>query len=418
MANRFVAFDLEMPGQRELRISAIGITVVENGEIVDSFYHLVNPETEFEPYVIELVGITPEMVKNEPTFPEIWREIEDIMSSGVLVAHGAPGDLRALCGCLDHYGIKWKDKLSYVCTCDVGLQFFPHLEHYSLNYLCEHIDVDLQHHNALSDSEGCARLMLHYMEHGFNLQDNLSTFNALRGEKLRKNKSNKSVTEKVKSVLFSMSTPEAKEKTMNRNPHLDEKKVIGVSVNRIKSYAPKLIKQNRAAPFVSKPAHKYYEEDLVHAVLISNMGKFETIVNNIDEFLPFIKSFENAELIAPRKFRVKQSELVTHIERWLKSENVYAKVIAFNAVTRNYLTKDYIGLWFEKIIGFDVSESRYLFKKKAEFLGRALVYCESYVMPYFLSGELDKKLASEALSYAISMPGVKSEKKELYIKMK
>ena len=76
MSERFIAFDLEMPGQKDLRISAIGITVVEDGEIVDSYYHLVNPETEFDPFVIDLVGITPEMVENEPTFPEIWRDIE------------------------------------------------------------------------------------------------------------------------------------------------------------------------------------------------------------------------------------------------------------------------------------------------------------------------------------------------------
>lgn len=70
MLDGFIAFDLEMPSSKN-RISAIGITVVEKGEVVDRIYYLVNPETEFEPLIIDLIGITPEMVENEPTFPDI-----------------------------------------------------------------------------------------------------------------------------------------------------------------------------------------------------------------------------------------------------------------------------------------------------------------------------------------------------------
>ena len=67
MINSFVAFDIEMPSQHKPRISAIGITLVKDGIITEKAYYLVNPEIKFDPYVIELVGITPEMVANEPT---------------------------------------------------------------------------------------------------------------------------------------------------------------------------------------------------------------------------------------------------------------------------------------------------------------------------------------------------------------
>ena len=126
MINSFVAFDIEMPSQHKPRISAIGITLVKDGIITEKAYYLVNPEIKFDPYVIELVGITPEMVANEPTFPEIWKKIKDIMSEGVLVAHGAPGDMKALCGCLKSYGIEWKEKAQYICTCRKCSSFTCH----------------------------------------------------------------------------------------------------------------------------------------------------------------------------------------------------------------------------------------------------------------------------------------------------
>ena len=105
---RFVAFDVETPNARNDRMSAIGITVVEDGEITEEFYSLVNPETRFDPFNIQLTGISPEAVENEPTFPELWETIEPIFSRGVLVAHNATFDLGVLAKCLRAYHIPWQ----------------------------------------------------------------------------------------------------------------------------------------------------------------------------------------------------------------------------------------------------------------------------------------------------------------------
>ena len=207
MTDSFVAFDIEMPSQRKPRISAIGITAVEKGKITEKAYYLVNPETKFDPYVIDLIGITPEMVENEPTFPEIWEKIRDIMSSGILVAHGAPGDMKTLCGCLKSYGIEWKDKAQYICTCRVGLEKHPEYEHFSLDYMCQQIGFPLVHHYALSDSEGCARLMLDYMEKGVDLDSYIQEFDVIKcrnANQKRKPQKKRSLGEKVNRTLFKM----------------------------------------------------------------------------------------------------------------------------------------------------------------------------------------------------------------------
>ena len=60
MTDRFIVFDTETPNHRNDRMSAIGITVVEHGQITEEFYSLVNPETEFDWFNIRLTGITPE----------------------------------------------------------------------------------------------------------------------------------------------------------------------------------------------------------------------------------------------------------------------------------------------------------------------------------------------------------------------
>lgn len=94
--SRFVAFDVETPNRENRRMSAIGITVIEDGEIQDSFYSLVDPETYFDYFNTLLTGISEETVCDAPTFPEIWERIEPILSNGLLVAHNAVFDLGVL----------------------------------------------------------------------------------------------------------------------------------------------------------------------------------------------------------------------------------------------------------------------------------------------------------------------------------
>lgn len=416
MTDRFIAFDLEMPGQKELRISAIGLTVVENGEITDRYYHLVNPETEFDPFVIDLVGITPEMVENEPTFPEIWREIEDTMNSGILVAHGAPGDLRTLCACLDHYGIKWKDKINYLCTCDIGIAFYPHLEHYSLDYLCEHIGFELNHHNALSDSEGCARLIIDYIKNGFEPETQMAVFNALKGQKVRKNrpKKKKTLVEKVQSVLFSMQNEKVRQSFLRKYPHMDEEKVIGVKEHLLRSYANNLCKQNKASDFVKKLRHDYHEENNLHAIIISQKRKFITCVSMIDEFMPYIDNYETAEYINPKIFMSRQPELPGIIDRWLSCENPYSKVIAINTINRCFNHESYFKKWFDTVLSMKTDEL-YLNKKRAEFFANVLINSESLILPYITSGAIDKWTHNMTMQLAANSRGVKPEKKEMYI---
>ena len=133
---RFIAFDVETPNSANDRMSAIGVTVMENGMIVDELDTLVNPETWFHPFNVQLTGITPVMAEEAPTFPELWPILCPIFDSGILAAHNAPFDMSVLGKCLRAYGIDWKPAAEYVCTCQMGRRCFPELSNHKLNTLC------------------------------------------------------------------------------------------------------------------------------------------------------------------------------------------------------------------------------------------------------------------------------------------
>lgn len=176
MEQRYVAFDVETPNSYNRRMSAIGVTVIENGEIVKDFYTLVDPETHFDPFNIALTGITPEMERGQPTFPVLWQLLAREFTGSILVAHNAPFDLRVLAYCLHDYGVDYVPQTAYLCTCQMGRRAYPDLPNHKLDTLCSHLGFALDHHHAGSDSRACAMLLLDYLQKGLDPAQFLRTY--------------------------------------------------------------------------------------------------------------------------------------------------------------------------------------------------------------------------------------------------
>lgn len=163
--SRYIAFDVETPNRYNSRMSAIGIAVVEDGRIVDSFYSLVNPEQPFDRFNAQLTGIDSETVRGAPTFGELWPQIEPVMASGILVAHNASFDMGVLKKCLRDYDIPWQPRVRGLCTVLMGRRLLPGISH-QLNDMCDYYGIDLSHHRADSDSRACAQILIRYLESG------------------------------------------------------------------------------------------------------------------------------------------------------------------------------------------------------------------------------------------------------------
>ena len=182
---RYIAFDVETPNARNHRMSAIGVNVVEDGRVTESFGTLVNPETHFDPFNIALTGITPELVRTAPTFPELWEEIGPVLLSGILVAHNATFDLSVLSRCLEHYGIDAPQFVPFVCTVQMGRRCHPEMPNHKLDTLCRNLGIPLDHHKADSDSRACAELLLDYERNGLEIGHFVRTYDLWNGRTAR-----------------------------------------------------------------------------------------------------------------------------------------------------------------------------------------------------------------------------------------
>ena len=152
--NRVLFFDVETPNKRQDRICSLGIIAVIDGQTVLEKNYLINPEVGFDDRNMSIHHITPDMVANAPTFPEVWSEIKQFFRSCLVVGHGVGFDLSVLDKSLIAYDLaEGTEPVIYADTLNKAQNSFA-LSKYSLDYLCDYWNVQLpMHHNSLCDAK-------------------------------------------------------------------------------------------------------------------------------------------------------------------------------------------------------------------------------------------------------------------------
>lgn len=161
----FVAIDFETANNQRASACSLALTVVRDNKVVDEFYSLINPETDFNYRNVNIHGIHESDVSKAPTFPEIWPLIKQFFTKDQLVvAHNNSFDNSVLSRSLMRYGLTVPiyKTLDTVKTCKY---LFPEFKNHKLNTICANLGIRLHHHhNALDDSLACANILIYQQE--------------------------------------------------------------------------------------------------------------------------------------------------------------------------------------------------------------------------------------------------------------
>ena len=154
----FVAIDFETANRSRTSACSIGIIRVENDQIVKKAHYLIRPvEPEFEFTYIH--GICWKDVATEPTFGELWLKMQKLFEGAeAIAAHNASFDKGVLYACCDAYGIE-RPSHPFLCTVQLARRTWQ-LHPTKLPNVCDYLNIPLVHHQALSDAEACARIVI------------------------------------------------------------------------------------------------------------------------------------------------------------------------------------------------------------------------------------------------------------------
>jgi len=156
----FIAIDFETANSKRSSPCEIGLVKVENFKIIERKSFLIRPKDNyFEFYNTFLHGIDESMVENEPEFNKIYEELRPYFESYPILAHNASFDISVLRHTLDLYGIEYPTT-EYSCTYQIAREVLKGLFSFKLDSICNHFNIKLNHHRALSDAEACAEIAI------------------------------------------------------------------------------------------------------------------------------------------------------------------------------------------------------------------------------------------------------------------
>ena len=153
----FAAIDFETANGERSSVCSVGIVIVRDGEITNSFYSLIKPEPDYYSYWCQQVhGLCSRDTNNAPLFPDVWAKIEPLIKGLPLVAHNSPFDEGCLKAVFRVYQMDYPDYVFYDTLC-VSRRKLPSLENHQLQTVAAACGYLLEkHHHALADAEACA----------------------------------------------------------------------------------------------------------------------------------------------------------------------------------------------------------------------------------------------------------------------
>ncbi len=162
----YVVFDIETTGlsNKNDRITEIGALKIDaRGRVLDSFSQLVNPEMPIPEFIVNLTGITDEMVQDQPTIDRVIIDFYDFFKDSVLVAHNATFDVGFIRANLSKLGIELDSPV--IDTLELARASFPNLKNHKLNTLAKYLNVSLEnHHRAVDDATATADIFTKILE--------------------------------------------------------------------------------------------------------------------------------------------------------------------------------------------------------------------------------------------------------------
>ena len=201
------------------------------------------------------------------------------------------------------------------------------------------------------------------------------------------------------SELFKLQDYKYREFQAKLIPSVNYDNVIGVRTPELRRYAKKLLKTDYHA-FLNDLPHKYFDENQLHAFIISEIKDYDECLKYIDEFLPYIDNWATCDQLSPKVFKKYYKELLNKIKLWISSDRVYTIRFGIKILMQYYLDDDF-KIEYLDLVSSVKSNEYYVNMMIAWFFATALAKQYNHTITYIENNVLDTWTHNKTIQKAI-----------------
>ena len=197
-------------------------------------------------------------------------------------------------------------------------------------------------------------------------------------------------------------------------PNRAPETVIGTRTPELRKLARQLVKREDIDTFLHDLPHEYFDEDQLHAFIVSEIKDYDRCMDELCRFLPYVDNWATCDQMSPKVFKKHKEDLLDHVKEWIGSDRTYTIRFAIGMLMEHFLDDDFDTAYPEMVAEVR-SDEYYVNMMIAWYFATALAKQYDTVLPFIEGHRLDKWTHNKAIQKSRESYRISDEQKE-YLK--
>ena len=217
--------------------------------------------------------------------------------------------------------------------------------------------------------------------------------------------------DEIREELFRQQDTKYRDFQSRLIPAVRSETVIGVRTPALRELAKRISRREDADVFLRALPHAYFDENQLHAFIISEIRDFAACLDAVERFLPYVDNWATCDQMSPRIFAKHRQELIAPIRRWIGSGAVYSVRFGVKMLMSHYLDDAFDPAWPELVAAIR-SEEYYVRMMVAWYFATALAKRFDDALPYIEERRLDAWTNNMTIRKAIESDRISPAQKD------
>ncbi|MBR4262683.1 MAG: DNA alkylation repair protein [Bacilli bacterium] len=214
----------------------------------------------------------------------------------------------------------------------------------------------------------------------------------------------------INEELFNLQDIKYRDFQIKLIPTRDPDTIIGIRTPDLRKLSKKIAKEDYKS-FLDELPHKYFDENQLHAFIISELKDYDECINYINKFLPYVDNWATCDQMSPKIFKKHIDKLIVQIKKWIKSKETYTIRFGIGMLMQYYLDDEFKKDYLELVSNIKSNEY-YVNMMIAWYFATALAKQYDATIPYIENHKLDKWTHNKTIQKAIESYRITNEQKD------